>query len=375
MDSVAPLRKKSRPGLLINNGNAPHHPRYMDHLLPLDRIPAALDNLPSERESFSTGVGSKSKACLKFFSTSGCPYGESCHFSHYVPGGLSSFALSQTASDVGARVLKGKTGPTGLSSSRASSEGHTTQLCKNFGTPEGCRFGEKCYFAHGEKENRKFKDSMLATDRALDRLSSLLPHLNQGFSSEGFKTRLCTNFQSPEGCRFGEKCHFAHGEMDLRKSNGSMGAADATLDEKRLLRSLREPTPPGLGAAASFGAVSTAKVSINASLAGLIIGKGGVNAKSICRVTGAKLFVKDHESDSNLRNIEMEGSFDQIQQASAMVRELLVHVDAAPIKPRGVGSPNYKTKLCENFSKGSCTYGDRCHFAHSSDELRAATTH
>lgn len=47
MDSVAPLRKKSRPDLLINNGNAPHHPRHMDHLLPLDRIPAALDNLPS----------------------------------------------------------------------------------------------------------------------------------------------------------------------------------------------------------------------------------------------------------------------------------------------------------------------------------------
>ncbi|CAI5511133.1 unnamed protein product [Closterium sp. Naga37s-1] len=29
---------------------------------------------------------SKAKPCTKFFSTSGCPYGEECHFQHYVPG-------------------------------------------------------------------------------------------------------------------------------------------------------------------------------------------------------------------------------------------------------------------------------------------------
>ncbi len=36
----------------------------------------------------------------------------------------------------------------------------------------------------------------------------------------GFKTRLCNRFNTPEGCRFGERCHFAHGESDLRASNG-----------------------------------------------------------------------------------------------------------------------------------------------------------
>ncbi|KAE8705688.1 hypothetical protein F3Y22_tig00110418pilonHSYRG00040 [Hibiscus syriacus] len=39
-------------------------------------------------ESVPTGIGSKSKPCMKFFSTSGCPFGESCHFLHYVPGGI-----------------------------------------------------------------------------------------------------------------------------------------------------------------------------------------------------------------------------------------------------------------------------------------------
>ena len=29
----------------------------------------------------------------------------------------------------------------------------------------------------------------------------------------------------------------------------------------------------------------------------------------------------------------------------------------------------YKTKLCDNFTKGSCTFGERCHFAHGVGEL------
>jgi hypothetical protein len=29
----------------------------------------------------------------------------------------------------------------------------------------------------------------------------------------------------------------------------------------------------------------------------------------------------------------------------------------------------YKTRLCENFSKGTCAYGDKCNFAHGDAEL------
>jgi len=138
--------------------------------------------------------------------------------------------------------------------------------------------------------------------------------------------------------------------------------------------------------AGNFGASATAKISVDASLAGGIIGKGGVNTKQISRITGVKLSIRDHESNPNLKNIELEGNFDQIKQASDLVRDLIATISASmPAKnpsaaaaPAGGGrgggpggkSSNYKTKLCENFLKGACTFGDRCHFAHGETEQR-----
>ena len=131
---------------------------------------------------------------------------------------------------------------------------------------------------------------------------------------------------------------------------------------------------------------ATAKISVDASLAGAIIGKGGVSSKQICRQTGAKLSIQDHERDPNLKNIELEGTFEQINEASVMVRELIGRLNsAASRRPPGggggigggVGSEgkphpgsNFKTKMCERFAKGNCTFGDRCHFAHGEAELR-----
>jgi hypothetical protein len=41
-----------------------------------------------------------------------------------------------------------------------------------------------------------------------------------------------------------------------------------------------------------------------------------VNSNQICRHTGAKLSIREHESDPNLRNIELEGTFEQIKEES-----------------------------------------------------------
>lgn len=103
-------------------------------------------------------------------STSGCPYGEGCHFLHYVPGGIAALGLMPLGVSVtptaptptsGMRSVLGGFGPTSNTSLLASSTdpsvtigGYKTRLCNKYSTPEGCRFGEKCHFAHGETDLR-----------------------------------------------------------------------------------------------------------------------------------------------------------------------------------------------------------------------------
>ena len=144
---------------------------------------------------------------------------------------------------------------------------------------------------------------------------------------------------------------------------------------------------PNPGAPTSFGASATAKISVDASLAGIIIGRGGATIKQISRASGAKLCVRGHDSDVGLKNVELEGTFDQIKNASEMVMEQLSRFglggDGAPplagsgnpaggssIRGGGQWGDSFKTRLCGHFARGSCTHGDGCRFAHGERELR-----
>ncbi|PWA47044.1 K Homology domain-containing protein [Artemisia annua] len=287
----------------------------------------------SENNNFTPGVGSKSKPCTKFFSTSGCPFGEGCHFLHYVPGGYN--AVKQLT---------------------------------NAGGPPGRKPPMQQPFAEGPPTPAKGK--------------------------------ICNRINTPEGCKFGDKCRFAHSEVEL----GSKSSFPAYEDPRAQpgpfnygggggYQGRMEPGPPGLTAAANFGQSATAKISIDGALAGPIIGKGGVNSKQICRLTGVKFAIRDHDTDPSQKNIELEGSFDQIKQASEMVHELIMNLrsggggggaNGPPQRKFGGfqqqqqggqglghgGANKIKTKMCENFAKGQCTFGDRCHFAHGPEELR-----
>ncbi|GMP97035.1 hypothetical protein CsSME_00045443 [Camellia sinensis var. sinensis] len=162
-----------------------------------------------EMDSLSSGIGSKSKPCMKFFSTAGCPFGENCHFLHYVPGGYNAVAQMMNLAPA--------------------------PVSRNMAAP---------------------------------------PPIPDGSSPSGVKTRICNKYNTAEGCKFGDKCHFAHGEWELGKP------VAPSQDDSRAMGAILSCfpgriEPPAPAPVAGFGDSATAKISVDASLAGAIIGKGG----------------------------------------------------------------------------------------------------
>ncbi|XBH62253.1 hypothetical protein VPH35_116520 [Triticum aestivum] len=229
----------------------------------------------------------------------------------------------------------------------------------------------------------------------------------------GSKSKPCIRFFSTAGCRFGDNCRFIHyipgGYVAVEKLGILSGAAPALppaqgvenpgkhLSMDNSTQPPTEPTPTGdhalqaqtapdprKEAVASFGASSTAKISVDASLTGAIIGRGGATIKQISRASGARLRVRDHDWDADLKNVELEGTFDQIKNAYDMAMEQLIHVvnhdgGGAPSPAAGANTTShgggwqldsFKTKLCGHFARGCCTHGDGCRFAHGKSELR-----
>lgn len=282
------------------------------------------------------------------YSIAGCPFGEGCHFLHYYPGGYNAVAKLMNLEPI----------PAAQTDANGSSAAVKSRLCNKYNSAEGCKFGDKCHFAHGEWEIGKPIPQSHEDSRDIGAIPGRF-----GGRIEQFPTAPASG--AIPG-RFG-------GRFEQSLLSPAYGAHSGRFGGRV------EPAP--VTPASTFGASATAKISVDGSLAGAIIGKGGMNSKQICRETGVKLAIRDHTTDSNLKNIELEGTFEQINQASVMVGKLIksIGLTAPPAKSSsGIHAPapppraasNYKTKLCENFAKGSCTFGERCHFAHGEADLK-----
>ena len=86
---------------------------------------------------------------------------------------------------------------------------YKTTLCKHYGTPQGCSYGDKCQFAHGEKELRQADKNMM------------FPNPMQGMNNKqknslNYKIVKCKNWEKDKSCKYGAHCTFAHGDEEIR---------------------------------------------------------------------------------------------------------------------------------------------------------------
>lgn len=124
---------------------------------------------------------------LSLRSAGDCRFGDGCCFVHHFPG-----ELHEADQDVAKKMNRLDLGGD-LAQAPASPATVKTRLCKNHDTPEGCKWGDRCHFAHGKDQ--------LGTP------------MGPGSS---FKTRLYVSFVAAGSCAFAGRCHFAHGKDELR---------------------------------------------------------------------------------------------------------------------------------------------------------------
>ncbi|GMI88597.1 hypothetical protein like AT3G19360 [Hibiscus trionum] len=118
---------------------------------------------------------------------------------------------------------------------------HRMKLCKKFSNGEECPYGDRCNFLH--EAPSKFRDDMgrfressvisigttgppAAQGTPFDQLGTSRPGNSTGSDAlRGntkpaypvyWKTKLCTKWEITGHCPFGEKCHFAHGQSELK---------------------------------------------------------------------------------------------------------------------------------------------------------------
>ena len=95
---------------------------------------------------------------------------------------------------------------------------YKTSLCKKFGTPEGCPYGEKCQFAHGENELR------LYTGQPQGMMGMYNPNMlnNNQKNLLNYKIVKCKNWEKDKTCKYGTHCTFAHSDEELRSKTDNL---------------------------------------------------------------------------------------------------------------------------------------------------------
>jgi hypothetical protein len=93
---------------------------------------------------------------------------------------------------------------------------YKTSLCKHFLETGDCHMGKRCHFAHGEAELRSITDSLpQSVIEQNNRYYQMKSSIGAHFSN--YKSVPCKYFENSQKCKYGDSCTFAHGKEELRK--------------------------------------------------------------------------------------------------------------------------------------------------------------
>ncbi|KAH6819352.1 hypothetical protein C2S51_002955 [Perilla frutescens var. frutescens] len=160
----------------------------------------------------------KTRICAKFMEGT-CRNGEQCTFAHGVED------LREPPPNWQEMIRekeRGNGGGVGWGDDQRMI--HRMKICKKYYNGEECPYGDKCNFLH-ERPSPPMKK--LKVEMPGQRESSAISigvtgdsrgnagDLDQTATAVGWKMRMCSRWEMGL-CNYGERCHFAHGQSDLR---------------------------------------------------------------------------------------------------------------------------------------------------------------
>ena len=97
-------------------------------------------------------------------------------------------------------------------------------LCKHYGTPQGCGYGDKCQFAHGYAELRSTSNQPMNPPMQMNTFNDKSQN-----NLINYKIAKCKNWEQDKTCRYGSKCTFAHGDEELRKKEDNLKSMNSAI--------------------------------------------------------------------------------------------------------------------------------------------------
>ncbi|KAL6601863.1 hypothetical protein U3516DRAFT_602534 [Neocallimastix sp. 'constans'] len=137
-----------------------------------------VDNTSLDQENVSTATEEKEKICKFFNSKRGCVKGENCDFLHIKIDKKDSKKVSEKKNDKKSENNDNENNGESKKSKRndkkgkkdktneSSGENGNKKICKFFNTPEGCRKGDKCQFLHIKTEGNVDNDTVEESNKS-----------------------------------------------------------------------------------------------------------------------------------------------------------------------------------------------------------------
>ena len=98
---------------------------------------------------------------------------------------------------------------------------YKTQLCKHFNTPQGCSYGDKCQFAHGQQELKQVDGNMIQ--------QNFINMNNKQKDALNYKIVKCKNWEKDKTCKYGAHCTFAHGDSEIRHKTDNLAQMQSNM--------------------------------------------------------------------------------------------------------------------------------------------------